>query len=322
MKFNIGDKLHISGDIEITGEQSQNNGSYSYNTNTGVTFPAYALEKLVCTAASVKPQDKPRFKAGDKAKVIGNTCCHASDIGDIVTLSEPCDEAAANWDAPAWLTKEHPHYYISERDMEPYAEPAKAPEAVKLYCVDELIDWLTRGKIYESIGGKINVDTGANYTDEYMRAAGRLYPLVSRPAKAGEWVYIAKSPYSSAISDGAVLRVINANDHYIDVKGDIVTQPSDVDLWHVIHSDYLTLDGYDGRYEPQEPKYYSGKVVCVESRDAFTVGKVYEFKDGKVNDDEGDNRPMADYRAETLESWNEDDGRCHTKFIEYKGEAT
>lgn len=36
-----------------------------------------------------------------------------------------------------------------------------------------------------------------------------------------------------------------------------------------------------------KPKYYSGKVVCVESDcDWWTAGKVYEFVNGKVFDDE------------------------------------
>lgn len=40
-------------------------------------------------------------------------------------------------------------------------------------------------------------------------------------------------------------------------------------------------------YEP--PKYYNGKVVCVESDHSYiTVGKVYTFVDGTVIDDDGD----------------------------------
>ena len=40
------------------------------------------------------------------------------------------------------------------------------------------------------------------------------------------------------------------------------------------------------RYE--EPKYYNGKVVCVEStNDSFTVGKIYTFVDGTVVDNRG-----------------------------------
>lgn len=44
-------------------------------------------------------------------------------------------------------------------------------------------------------------------------------------------------------------------------------------------------------YKP-EPKYYSGKVVCTYrgTDDGYTVGKIYEFVDGTVVDDDGDVR--------------------------------
>ena len=82
------------------------------------------------------------------------------------------------------------------------------------------------------------------------------------------------------------------------------------------------LDGYDGRYEQTEPKYLSGKVVCVETHDDFTVGKVYTFKDGKVTDDSWNRRPMSSFVAESLEDWNSRCGDCIVRFVEYKGEAT
>lgn len=41
----------------------------------------------------------------------------------------------------------------------------------------------------------------------------------------------------------------------------------------------------------EKEEYYNGKVVCVESdRLYFTVGKIYEFIDGTVVDDDGDVR--------------------------------
>lgn len=35
------------------------------------------------------------------------------------------------------------------------------------------------------------------------------------------------------------------------------------------------------------PKYYTGKVVCIERNPWFTQGKIYEVKDGNVIDDQG-----------------------------------
>lgn len=72
-----------------------------------------------------------------------------------------------------------------------------------------------------------------------------------------------------------------------------------------------------------KPEYYSGKVVCVEVTTAnafFTVGKVYEYKNGLIKSDlnmSGDHYynhySPVETRAEAL-------GRAGVKFIEYKGE--
>lgn len=45
------------------------------------------------------------------------------------------------------------------------------------------------------------------------------------------------------------------------------------------------------RLAPKKEEKYNGKVVCVESElSHWTVGKVYEFKDGRIFDDDGDAR--------------------------------
>lgn len=39
-------------------------------------------------------------------------------------------------------------------------------------------------------------------------------------------------------------------------------------------------------------RWYEGKTVCIASPDpSFTVGKIYEWKDGRVVDNDGDIRP-------------------------------
>ena len=78
----------------------------------------------------------------------------------------------------------------------------------------------------------------------------------------------------------------------------------------------------DAEEEP-EPEYFSGKVVCVSSGDNyFAVGKMYEFVNGEVKDDEGDSRPMhTDERFKSVEEWNSEYGMPIARFIEFKGEA-
>ena len=45
--------------------------------------------------------------------------------------------------------------------------------------------------------------------------------------------------------------------------------------------------------EPEKPKYYNGKMVCVENGGCYwwTIGKIYKYKDGIVTADDGDKYP-------------------------------
>lgn len=68
-----------------------------------------------------------------------------------------------------------------------------------------------------------------------------------------------------------------------------------------------------------EPKYYNGKVVCVETKNedyAYTVGKIYEFKNGRVKIGNGREVPCTT-RVTSLDEWNDSDWAM-AKFIEIK----
>ena len=49
--------------------------------------------------------------------------------------------------------------------------------------------------------------------------------------------------------------------------------------------------------DPEKPKYYNGKMVCVENGGYYwwTVGKIYEYKDGIVTADDGGKYPSNKY---------------------------
>ena len=145
---------------------------------------------------------------------------------------------------------------------------------------------------------------------------------VKRPAKVGEWVKVTLEnlgrdygPYSK----GDVFRVVK------DSYGDGVLAQSDKpfhtkrytecgeNVTQLLDSEYVVLEGYTP--EPEKPKYYNGKVVCVDASLGFTPGKVYAFKDGMTVDDDGDVRP-GDWRLEKLEDYSPTN-----RFIEFKGEA-
>lgn len=45
--------------------------------------------------------------------------------------------------------------------------------------------------------------------------------------------------------------------------------------------------------EKEEPKYFNGKAVCVNGDIGFTIGKIYEFVDGRCFDDQKTLRPTC-----------------------------
>lgn len=64
--------------------------------------------------------------------------------------------------------------------------------------------------------------------------------------------------------------------------------------------------------EPEKPKYYTGKVVCVSPHNSFyTKGKIYEIKDGVGKDDTGDT--MTCRPVKSFEEFNQ---KMISKFIE------
>ena len=46
MKFHVGDRVHIGGEIEITGANKCKDKSLIYHTNIGTVFTQYAADNL------------------------------------------------------------------------------------------------------------------------------------------------------------------------------------------------------------------------------------------------------------------------------------
>lgn len=66
------------------------------------------------------------------------------------------------------------------------------------------------------------------------------------------------------------------------------------------------------RKEPEKPKYYNGKMVCVENGGYYgwTVGKIYEYKDGIVTADDG-----CKYPKPGLEPYRDAEDAKHPGFL-------
>ena len=98
------------------------------------------------------------------------------------------------------------------------------------------------------------------------------------------------------------------------------------DDWWYLNEDWLEL------VEKAKPKYYTGKVVCIKKPTVkndsaiFTVGKVYDIKDGQMFDDDPcactDQKCPLPYRVNisSLKQLNEHSLRGE-QFIEFKGFA-
>lgn len=133
----------------------------------------------------------------------------------------------------------------------PVAEPVKESEPVKLYCVKGKAGYLTKGKVYETDKRHFLFDNGFNGpiydweaerfdSDDYLK--NHLVPLVRRPAKVGEWVYIAKD-YSGHHCKPGYIYMVN-----FKAKNDGVYFKQD-GTGYVKQSKYLVLDGYHGDSE-------------------------------------------------------------------------
>lgn len=55
----------------------------------------------------------------------------------------------------------------------------------------------------------------------------------------------------------------------------------------------IAFDRLFDKHEKEEPKYFNGKVVCVNEYLGFTVGKIYEFVNGQCFDDQKMLRPAC-----------------------------
>lgn len=70
-------------------------------------------------------------------------------------------------------------------------------------------------------------------------------------------------------------------------NGDVRARSSDSSAVFRLEPEYFDRCDFKTK-----PRFYSGKVVCTGSADpSFTVGKVYEFADGKCRDNDGTPRP-------------------------------
>lgn len=151
---------------------------------------------------------------------------------------------------------------------------------------------------------------------------------VHRKAKAGEYIKILTDGfYGKFFTVGKVYKVEETKGSLARIRKD----DGGCILGFAPH-EYVVLEGYKPDTEPEKkqdkPKYLNGKVVCIKTDYPWwTVGKVYDVKDGIIAADDGDIYPKMG--AEPYKSYEDirhagnGDGigryNPDNEFIEFKG---
>ena len=288
------------------------------------------------------------LKEGDRVK-----CSTKSGITDGVAFADSVwvDENVSQLIGKLMGAKFPLKPVVGKLEYLPFEKPEDKPaedKPIKLYCVKDYITphgnvELIKGTVctFNPAAGALGLPDGRRVGDateprsyddwktENPCRAACLFPLVKRPAKVGEWVLLDRDDCFHKNKQGDIVNVVNVvgvprltatncfiNDPTLEYSSGICVSFED-------NYSYV-LDGYHAEAETEpEPEYFSGKVICVSSGDeCFTVGKMYEFINGEVKDDEGDARPMhADEQFKSVDEWNKAYGMPIARFIEFKGEA-
>lgn len=119
----------------------------------------------------------------------------------------------------------------------------------------------------------------------------QMWRVVKRRARKGDYIRLVKEVYSFN-KVGDILKVSKEENGGVFVKQkdhpkrkENCKESPDY-IWCYLPSQFEVIEPVG---TPEEPKFFSGKVVCVEAGEqyAYTVGKIYEFKDGIVINDNG-----------------------------------
>lgn len=238
-----------------------------------------------------------KFKVGDRVKVIATvTGARGARIGDIGTIkvvggtdlkyAVEFDNPSAEYHNAGGYCMEDHGYWCSDEMLE-----LAKPETIVIYRKDNEVIALDKSTGKKAIArccpkDTFDFETGAKLAFDRLLINNKFgapnIREVKRIAKVGEYIKIVNP--SGCISDehkaGDILKVIKVDDlgaYYKDK------------LWkYAEHSEYVVLEGYEPE-EPEEPKKqpYNGKIIFTKGDDTFRTGRIYEIKDGRLEDQRG-----------------------------------
>lgn len=166
----------------------------------------------------------------------------------------------------------------------------------RLYDGDKVVKKAT-AKCFPEDTFDFNV--GAKLAFERLTKDDGKWRVVHRKPKVGDYIRLVRASFSfNEVGDILKVDDVSSSADSINVLGK--NHPRDTDdqfhKWTYLYHEFEVIEPANGAVEEkkQEPPkyYYNGKVVCVKSAFTcfWTVGKVYEIKDGIVRADDGTRR--------------------------------
>lgn len=139
------------------------------------------------------------------------------------------------------------------------------------------------------------------------KAPSAEWKVVKRKAKEGDYIRLTCKSFDFT-EVGDILKVHRRTTYVVKVlnKDHPRGGRSDFDAnheWNYAEHEYEVVEHVKKPYEKETPKGYNGKVVCIKTKYSWwTVGKVYEVKDGIITHDDGGQYPRLDnYRYKDAE---------------------
>lgn len=168
------------------------------------------------------------------------------------------------------------------------------------------------------IGAKLAIERLLPKKDEWV--------VVKRKPRVGDYIRLLNSGGFTFSKAGDILKVSNVSvGSMVKVKSkdhprqNEMRNVSSGSLWNYLPSEYEVVEksGKTIKVEPK-PTVYNGKVVCIKSGyDWWTVGKVYEVKDGIITSNDGDAYPkLNNYRYCDAEDVRHAGCNNHTNYNE------
>lgn len=154
---------------------------------------------------------------------------------------------------------------------------------------------------------EFDFDIGAKLAFErLMKEEKGEWRVVHRPAKVGDYIRLLTNGGFSFSLPGDILKVsATFRDSGVSVLGKDHPRHTDDDnyLWNYIKPEYEVVERVSDEKE-KKPKYYNGKIVCVKSSYRYwTAGRVYEMKEGNIEDNDGDIRETKAITFDDITNW-------------------